>query len=204
MTTTAIANGYRVCQAYLGAKIHDPKDPGADLSAMLCQVVGATFELMEEYAEVWTGVVDSQPVPTFGFDYTVGLEPVAVNVERMIDRYALGVRELGDFWSEVLPPSLRVDLARLAQVDVAHFHLPDELWVETVMAFALAAHRGKINRDHLLKSLTPLYIGRTASFVLQTRESSADEVEEIIEGLCRMYETVKPELCTGWLSTSAA
>ena len=32
MTTTAIADGFRVCQAFLGAKIHDPKDPGADLS----------------------------------------------------------------------------------------------------------------------------------------------------------------------------
>ena len=33
MTTTAIANDFRVCQSFLGAKIHDPKDPGADLSA---------------------------------------------------------------------------------------------------------------------------------------------------------------------------
>src|SRR4030042_4301979 len=35
MTTTAIANNFKVCQSFLGAKIHDPKDPGADLSAML-------------------------------------------------------------------------------------------------------------------------------------------------------------------------
>jgi hypothetical protein len=29
MTVTAIAEGFRVGQAYLGAKIHDAKDPGA-------------------------------------------------------------------------------------------------------------------------------------------------------------------------------
>src|SRR3990170_7350649 len=40
MTTTAIARSAKICQAYLGAKIHDPKDPAADLSAMLAQVVG--------------------------------------------------------------------------------------------------------------------------------------------------------------------
>ena len=45
MTTTAIANNFLICQAFLGAKIHDAKDPGADLSAMLYQVVGATFDL---------------------------------------------------------------------------------------------------------------------------------------------------------------
>jgi glycosyltransferase involved in cell wall biosynthesis len=43
MTTTAIAGGFTIAQAFLGAKIHDAKDPGADLSAMLFQVVGATF-----------------------------------------------------------------------------------------------------------------------------------------------------------------
>ncbi len=50
MTTTAIANGFRVTQSFLGAKIHDAKDPGTDLSNMLYQVVSATFALMETYA----------------------------------------------------------------------------------------------------------------------------------------------------------
>ena len=31
MTTTALADG-RICQSFLGAKIHDPKDPGSDLA----------------------------------------------------------------------------------------------------------------------------------------------------------------------------
>ena len=52
MTTTAIANNFKICQSYLGAKIHDPKDPGADLSAMLYQVVGSTFNLMDTYSNV--------------------------------------------------------------------------------------------------------------------------------------------------------
>ena len=48
MTTTAIANGFKVTQSFLGAKIHDAKDPGTDLSNMLYQVVSATFELMDD------------------------------------------------------------------------------------------------------------------------------------------------------------
>ncbi len=39
MTTTAIAGGFAVCQTRLGAKVHDPKDPGADLGPMFSQVV---------------------------------------------------------------------------------------------------------------------------------------------------------------------
>ena len=52
MTTIAIANQFKVTQSFLGAKIHDAKDPGSDLSAMLYQVVGATFELMETYRDM--------------------------------------------------------------------------------------------------------------------------------------------------------
>ncbi len=56
MTTTAIADGFKVCESFLGAKIHDPKDPGADLAAMLVQVVSAVFELMETYEDRWKEV----------------------------------------------------------------------------------------------------------------------------------------------------
>ena len=45
MTTTALAEGFKLCQSFLGAKIHDAKDPGADLSAMLIQVVSSLFRI---------------------------------------------------------------------------------------------------------------------------------------------------------------
>src|SRR4030043_461563 len=106
MTTTAIANSFKVCQSFLGAKIHDPKDPGADLSAMLYQVVGATFDLMETYSEVWKTVKGSEKVPTFGFQYTVGLEPVSVNLDRMIDKFRLGIKELMSLWKLFIPEEI--------------------------------------------------------------------------------------------------
>ncbi len=198
MTTTAMANGYRICQSFLGAKIHDPKDPGADLSAMLFQVVGATLDLMEVYADSWKAVKGSAPVPSFGFRYAVGLEPVNVNVERMIERFNLGVNDLMDIWREFLPKKVTAFLIRARSLPAAEFHIPDEIWVEVVYGFALAAHRRVMNKEHLLKSLTPLYIGRTASFVLDTQESGADEVEEKIEHLCGLFEERKSALLDNW------
>ena len=99
MTTTAVANNFRIAQAFLGAKIHDPKDPGADLSAMLYQVVNAAFELMETYKDVWKQVRGSEEVPTFGFQYTVGLEQVTVNVDRMLTVFREGIENLRDIWT---------------------------------------------------------------------------------------------------------
>jgi glycosyltransferase involved in cell wall biosynthesis len=198
MTTTAIANNCKVCQAYLGAKIHDPKDPGSDLSAMLYQVVGSTFNLMDTYANFWKGITGSQYVHTFGFHYDVGLEPVSVNLERMIERFCLGVHELGSIWKDVLPGSLLKLFTRLASVSQEDFAIPDEAWVETIYSFALATHREILNREHLLLSLTPLYIGRVASFVLETHDSTSSEVEEKIEALCKVFESQKNVFLSSW------
>ena len=45
MTHSAINEGFAVCQARLGAKIHDAKDPASDLGPMFRQVVGTLFTL---------------------------------------------------------------------------------------------------------------------------------------------------------------
>ena len=198
MTTTAIANKFRVCQSFLGSKLHDPKDPSADLSAMLFQVVGSTFDLMNIYSDFWKQVKGSEPVPTYGFQYMVGLEPVAVNLERMIDKFRLGVTELTAIWQEFLPEEIIKFLNKAAKFSQKRFHIPDEAWVEIIYHFALAVHQKLLNKEHLLKSLTPLYIGRTASFILETWESSAEQVEEKIVSLSHNFESRKDLLINNW------
>jgi glycosyltransferase involved in cell wall biosynthesis len=198
MTTTAIANNFRVCQSFLGAKIHDPKDPGADLSAMLYQVVGATFELMETYAGTWKNISNSENVPTFGFEYAVGLEPVSVNLDRMIEKFGLGIKELIPIWKQFVSGEIIHFLNKTGIVPKEEFHFPDDVWVELIYSFALAYHRKMLNKEHLLKSLTPLYIGRVASFVIGTWESSAGDVEEKIEKLCLSFERGKNFLMNHW------
>ncbi|MBI4378574.1 MAG: glycosyl transferase family 2 [Nitrospinae bacterium] len=198
MTTTAIVNKFSVCQSFLGAKIHDTKDPGADLSAMLYQVVGATFDLMEEYSDVWKGVRKTEPVPVYGFQYTVGLEPVSVNIDRMIDKFRLGVRELGEIWKEFLSKEIVDFLYTAERLPKDEFTFPDEMWTEIIYSFAITSHKKVISREHLLKSLTPLYIGRTASFVKETRDSDAIEVEGKIERLCGVFEERKTFLIKKW------
>jgi glycosyltransferase involved in cell wall biosynthesis len=199
MTTTAVCDGFKVCQSYLGAKIHDAKDPAANLAAMFTQVVGSVFDLMDTYFEVWSNVQGSTSVPTFGFPYEVGLEPVRVNVENMISRFALGVRELRSVWEPVIgEQSCERLTASLAIEDLRQFRFPEDLWVRCVYDFAVAHHRRIWPRDQLLGSIIPLYLGRTASFVLETEESTADEVEAKIEGLCQLYESMKPHLLENW------
>jgi glycosyltransferase involved in cell wall biosynthesis len=196
MTTTALAEGFKICQSFLGAKIHDPKDPGADLSAMLIQVVSSVFELMNTYADVWEKVRESEAVPYFGFEYSVGLEPINVNTQRMVDNFRQGVRDLAPIWSEILQSSNLRRVQALATNETHRF--PDDLWAAAIYDFALAYNRRVMNRDHLIGSLTPLYLGRTAAFVLETAEADSDAVEERIESLALAYEAAKEPFVERW------
>lgn len=198
MTTLAVAEGFKACQSYLGAKIHDAKDPGSDLGPMFTQVVSSVYRLMEEYQSLWKGVTESQPVPVFGFRYEVGLEPVAVNVERMIANFRLGLRDLKEIWEKVLLPETSSRLESIGRLSDEGFSIPHDLWVHVVYDFAIAYHQGSVHREHLLKSMIPLYLGRVASFVKDHQTSSAEEVEKEIESLCRAFEEMKPYLIEHW------
>ncbi|HEV2495849.1 MAG TPA: glycosyl transferase family 2 [Terriglobia bacterium] len=198
MTTTAIAEGFKVCQSYLGAKIHDAKDPGADLSTMLVQVVGSVFRLMEDYMAVWPRVAASEAVPLFGFPFEVGLEPVPVNVARMRDSFRQGCRDLTSVYQAFVPQGRLAELTACAALADDVFVLPDELWANLVYDFALAYHRRTLDRGHLVKSLTPLYLGWVASFAGQTAYETGAQVEDRIELLRQVYEQLKPRLIQEW------
>ena len=97
MTTIAISEGFRVCQSFLGAALRDDaKGPASDLSAMLEQVVGSVFALMEQYEPVWMNRTASEDAELFGFRFDLGLDPVEVNVERMIANFRLACTQLGE------------------------------------------------------------------------------------------------------------
>lgn len=198
MTTIAIAEGFKVCQSYLGAKIHDAKDPGSDLGPMFTQVVSSVYGLMGNYQSLWKGVKESQPVPTFGFQYEVGLEPISVNVERMIRNFRLGVKDLMEIWRKVIHPETAHWLESIARLSDEAFAFPHDLWVRIIYDFAIAYHRGLLHREHLLKSMIPLYLGKVAAFVKENMESSAEEVERKIESLCQTFEQMKPYLIERW------
>ncbi|MCW5978207.1 MAG: cell wall biosynthesis glycosyltransferase [Bryobacteraceae bacterium] len=201
MTTIAIAEGFRVCQSFLGAKLHDAKDPASDLSAMLQQVVGSVFMLMDEYQDGWRKVTGSQPVELFGFRFDVGLEPVPVNLDRMIQAFVHGCRDLSEILAQALAPETYREVASLAQRLASgsrSFNIEDRLWARIVEDFACAYKERAIAPNHLLRSVTPLYLARVASFVQETETMGSAEVEARIEELCLAFEEAKPYLIAHW------
>lgn len=198
MTTEAIANDFKVCQTFLGAKIHDPKDPGADLSSMLLQVVITLFNLTDKHYDQWRNIRGSVDIPTYGFRYHVGLEPVKVNVERMLDIFRAGIKDLGVIWEKVIGRGDLDELKSLGELSAAEFRFPLGLWTRIIYDYALAYVTRVMNPDHLIKSLTPLYLAKTASFVMEVEDKDQHGAEAEIENLCQEFEVNKDYLINNW------
>ena len=126
------------------------------------------------------------------------VQAVAVDHEKLIESYRLGYRELRDIWTRVLPPRTIIDLRRLMDGPAASFRLDDELWARIVYDFAIGYRLRVLAREHVLRSLVPLYLAWFASFIVEVRDLSADEVELRLERLCTAFEAQKPYLISKW------
>jgi len=198
ITTRATCGGFRVCQAYLGARAHAARDPAIDLSTMLSQILDPLFTDMDRNNAVWQRIRGSEPVPTFGDPLDVDAAPVSANLQRMRESFRLGYQTLDEVWSQILPPTTMLDLKRLSRASDRDLLFPDELWARVLYDFALGHHLRVMAREHLLGALTPLYLGWVASFVTQTESAGADEVDAQVERLCQAFESEKRYLISRW------
>ena len=98
----------------------------------------------------------------------------------------------------MLPPRTIVELRKLTETVPERFRFDDRLWASIVYDFALGYSLRVMPRDHLLRSLTPLYTGWLASFVLQMGSASLERIEERVEQLCRGFESEKRYLISRW------
>ncbi|MGH7390796.1 MAG: glycosyltransferase [Candidatus Rokuibacteriota bacterium] len=195
---TAIADGFAVCEAWVGRRRIESRTRTTDLPAMVAQTLGAVFTVMDRHHDLWLDVRGSEPLPSVGEPLPLGTEPVAVDVDRMIGALTLGLRDLGPLWEQILAPETLADVLDLDAGGPARFTFPDDVWARVVYDFALAHHYGVAHRDHLLRSLVPLYLGRTAAFVLATRDRDAAATETALDAVGRAFERQKPYLVERW------
>jgi hypothetical protein len=197
LAPTAICSGLSVGQAYLGARLYPPVD-WTNASSLLAQVLGSVFLDMERYAVHWQKTRGSVSVPDFGEPQTFTEETGTVDVKRLVDSFQLGARDLQEIWGLVLPPTTLMEVRRLSRQAPDQFRMPDELWVRIVYDFALGHRVRTISRDHLLRAMTPLYLGWVASFALELEADGPGVVEGRRERLCAAYESLKPYLVSRW------
>ncbi|HRR68800.1 MAG TPA: glycosyltransferase [Desulfomonilia bacterium] len=201
MTTIAMNEGVPICQAFMGRpKVHKPKDPAADLGPMFKQVIGTMFNLMVVYRDKWKATKWSKPTAIFGF----GLgevempPPVAVNREKLYQRFREGFHTNWDIYRSIFSFENLQKVREIASLSLDHFEMPVTVWAKILFDFALAYHKQTLERSRVIEVLIPLYYGMTLSFVNKTQGMSIQQAEEFLEDMCLVFEQTKPYIIDRW------
>nr|MBA2381252.1 hypothetical protein [Chloroflexota bacterium] len=228
MTTSALTGGFAVCQARLGAKIHDPKDPGSDLGPMFRQVVGTILRLAATHPDHWLSIRGSHDIPAYGFERIIDPPPLEVNTIRLLTEFNVGSLTLADTWARMFAPENLTTVLVLAReagklVDAAQarlglggdgssatattvemaealaaFHFPDDLWARLVYDLVICARSAEPPIESLVAALVPIYFGRVGSFIIENRHQTTEQAEDRVERQAREFELLKPYLVDRW------
>ena len=197
MTLAAIAGKYRICQSYLGEKIHRERS-AADLVPVLRETVGALFSALEPDFAVWSAVSGSDAVSTNEAEHEECQGSLRVNRKRLREMFTNGVNELESVFQSILVPNTLAELQRIARLGEEDFEYPAELWVKTAYEFAASYRKSVINRDHIIQAMAPLFRGRAFTFITENRNASGTDLETNLENLCLEFERLKPYLQQMW------
>jgi glucosylglycerate synthase len=197
LASTAAVHKFQICESHLGPRSQPPTD-WMNLGGLLAQVLGPVFLDVERQAVAWQRIRGSIPITKFGLPEVPAVETGATDVARMIESFHLGVQNLQDVWGAVLPPTTLLEVRKLSRLPAAEFHMADEVWVRIIYDFALGHRLRTISRDHLLRSLTPLYVGWCASYARDVEAAGPPEIEERLERLSVAYESAKSYLVQRW------
>jgi hypothetical protein len=197
LASAAVCGGFRVCEAPLGVRVAAAPEAPADLSTTLAQVVGGLFADLDERVDDWQRARGAGTAALCGPVPPGESEPPSINLERLVESFRLGYRELRDIWTWVLPPRTLVELRKLASAPLDAFRFDDELWAGIIYDFAFGYCFHVMPRDHLLRSLTPLYAGWMGSFVAQA-EGSLEAALARLDQVALAFETQKRHLISRW------
>jgi len=200
ITAAAAVGGFRVCELALGRR-EDGRGDRTAPGSMVEQVVGSLFACLETHPQYWQASPTAIEVPVKGELAEVASALARINRKRMFDRFRSAVSELGSVLERILSADTLSGIRALTARSGPEILFPDELWVRTVYDFAAAYHRAAMHRAHLLQALTPLYLGRAGSFVVENLDSDAAEVDRRLELLCLAFERLKPYLLERWTAT---
>jgi len=198
MTTNAITNNFKICQSNLGVKTHDAKDPAESLGPMFRQVVHTLFVLMEQHEAQWKAIKGSRTVPLFGLQEFIEPEPIQVDLERLVTEYKTGFRQFKGIYQDIFCSECFEELKRCATKAKTKFVMPVTTWVHILYETAATFHSWTYNRTQLVNLVTPLYLGRVASFINRTKDMSSSEAEQVVEEQAQVFEDYKEYLIQIW------
>lgn len=201
MTTTALNEDFTVGQTNLGAKIHDPKDPGESLGPMFRQVVGTLFRLVKRYEDRWRSIDTVQEVPRYGSPVDHTPDPVSVNRPGLERLARQGWEAFGENIRTYLPDETfsvveRVMTASSAEDEIGRISVRE--WAKILYDYAVAYNGSGHGTGAVIDSLVPLYFARCAALFDEMDPMENEEAEQYLQELVHEFREEKDYLRRRW------
>jgi hypothetical protein len=194
----AIVSGSRIVEVHLGRKTLDPGLAPPDLATTIAHTVGPFFRLMDRYRAFWSEGGASAPVPLIGDPPAILPETGEIHLDRMVRAFKLGLKDLLPVWEQALRDETLALLYPLGLLSADEFVFPAAHWARTAFDFAVADHEQRLPRDHLLRALTPLYLGRVAAFLREAQAGTPARIPAILADVGMAFEAEKAGLAARW------
>lgn len=187
-----------IVETHLGVKRTDAGPAPPDLATTVARVVGPFFELMEHHAAAWQAPRAAVTVSQRGGPAPLLAAAQEIHPERMIRACRMGLKDLLPLWEQIMPEETLGRLYPLGLLSPDEFRFPAADWARVVFDFAVAHHERRVPRDHLLRALTPLYLGRVAAFLLETRGVPPSRLPKCLDALGDAFEAERERLAARW------
>ncbi len=184
ITSTAVAEKLPIAQADLGSKIHAPKDPAKHLKNMFLEVSETVIRAIHRY---YRPGLFSEPLQV---DLLMQCEtwkcpqPVRVdiddNVKRFLDEYQRHKLLLEKIIGETAVIKKVVDKLRKGEENA----FPDDLWARLVLEHAI---KYKQHGMEAVESLYVLWLGKVASYLIDTANLSNEEAEKKVAQIAEAF-----------------
>jgi hypothetical protein len=201
MTTTAMHSKVAVIQSFVaGLATHRLKGLPGDDESVFKEVVATIFALMSRYQDFWRRVKWSRPTAVFGLggpDSEVSAS-LLIDTELLSAKMTAGLHMHWGLCERILHPDNLNELEMLVGLPVDRLLLPSALWARIVFDFAVDYTRGATEPGEMLDAFLAIYCARILSFVSETQEMNARQVEQYIEDQCLIFEKTKPYLLHRW------
>jgi len=194
MTTVAINESKKMGQVNLGAKIHSAKDPARDLEQMFVQVISTLFYMLDVYKSNWIYKKETEAIKTYnGIKDSFKIPEIDVDLRKLEMEFMDGFSQFKPFYNDIFSHSTyeKIEKAYNDKRKGKKLNIDGDLWSKIIYDSAITYHLWSRNRRRLVNIIVPLYFGRIASYIYETRDMDWEQAEKVVQRQAEIFEENK-------------
>jgi glucosylglycerate synthase len=195
LRVNALAEGFTAVELPAPPRPRGSAPAAQPLRTIVQQVLLALWACLDRYAARWTHGDPVKPPARPAGDGRAAPCP-RWDVTEMEASFRAAARDLQPLWRTAL--STPVFTRVLAIAAAAPLAFPDEVWADVLADFTVAWKTSRARGEELATSFAPLYLGRTASFLVETMNVDAEAVRSRHAGLEQSVRERRARLADAW------